>query len=281
MHLKNIGFLLCFCIILQMFSCKENNNSDCSVDADRFQNAYNYPDLKNKKDTDIFSYSIKDSLTRSDSFIHVTWGTSYFKQFNEQNLSLRYVGTETFRFSFMTLNITFNKNEMIIKTGKEGYLGPILNKDKLDSIEKGEFAFFERYYFANKEKFLPRRKEYYDSMVKAHPELLSIELYKRLYDKALDYDSAKFEYDTKVIKLSSRQYCNLIDSLNASDFWKLPWRIDYPMEIADGGGYTFEVNTKDKYKIVICYGLPIDSLKLTGFCKYLLEFAGLSDKIHL
>jgi hypothetical protein len=68
---------------------------------------------------------------------------------------------------------------MIIKTGKEGSLNPILNKDKLDSIEKRELTFFEKYYFANKEKLLPRRKEYYDSMVKEHPELLSVTHYKK------------------------------------------------------------------------------------------------------
>jgi hypothetical protein len=47
------------------------------------------------------------------------------------------------------------------------------------------------------------------------------------------------------------------------------------MEATDGAGYTFEANTKNKYKIVICYGSPIDSLKLTSFCKYLIDFAGM------
>ncbi|MEP6845429.1 MAG: hypothetical protein ABI861_05475 [Panacibacter sp.] len=283
MYLKNITAAFCLFVVLQFCSCKEYNVSDCLVDSGKFQNAYNYPDLQNKKDTDIFSYAIKDSLSERDSFLHVTYGMNYFKKFNEQNFSLRFLGTETFRFSYDTwaLNITFNKDEMIVKTRKNGVIYEILNKGRLDSNEIRQINFFERNYFANKEKFSPARKAYYDSMIKKYPELLSLTRYKTLYDKAIDYDSAKFEYDTKIIKLSSKQYCNLIDSLNATDFWSLPWRIDYPEEVADGGGYSFEANTKHKYKIFICYGLPIDSIKLTGFCKYLIEFAGLSDKISL
>lgn len=267
-----------FIFLIGVCSC--NNNSNCLIDSEKFLNAYPYPDLQNKSDTDIYSYPIKDSLSQNDSFIHVTYGTSYFKKFNERNFSLKYFGTETFRFSFSTLNITFDKNEMIIKTGKKGSLDPILNEDKLDSTEIKELWFFEKYYFANKESMRPQRKKMYDSVIKMHPQLLSIERYKKLYDKALDFDSAKFEYETKVIKLSTKQYCNLIDSLNASDFWKLPWRVYHYYEVNDGEGYTFEANTKDKYKIFISYAMPVDSLKLTGFCKQLIEFAGLKDKYN-
>jgi hypothetical protein len=49
MHLKNITPTFCLFAILQLLSCKENNNSDCLVDADKFRNAYNYPDLQNKR----------------------------------------------------------------------------------------------------------------------------------------------------------------------------------------------------------------------------------------
>jgi len=252
------------------------------VDADRFQNAYNYPNLQNKKDTDILFYPIKDSVSQRDSFFDVTYGMNYLKKLGEQNLSLRFVGTETFRFIHdPQVNITFNKNEMVIKTFKSGDLSPVLNTKKLDSLEAGEYRFFEKYFFRNKEHLSPAREKYYDSMVYLHPELLSIQLYKQLYDKALDYDSAKFEFETKVIKLSSGQYCDLIDSLNKTDFWRLPWKVEYPDEVMDGGGYCFEANTKDKYKIFLCYRMPIDSIKMTGFCKYLLQFAGLSDKINL
>lgn len=86
---------------------------------------------------------------------------------------------------------------------------------------------------------------------------------------------------TKKIKLSSKQYCNFIDSLNASGFWSLPWRIDFPEEVTDGGGYTFEANTKNKYKIVICFDLPIDSLRLTEFCRSLISFADIDKRIKL
>ena len=246
------------------------------MDADRFQNAYAYPDLQNKKDTDDMFYTIKNLVSQRDSFFQVTYGMNYLKKLNEQNFSLRFLGTETFRFiRDPEINITFNKHEMIIKTFKSGDISPVVNTEKLDSLEKGEYKFFKKFYFRDKESLSPAWKKYYDSMVIVHPELLSIREYKRLYDKGLDYDSAKFEYNTKVIKLSSNQYCALVDSLNKTDFWKLPYRVDYPEVVMDGGGYCFEANTKDKYKVFMCYGLPIDSIKMTRYCKYLLTFAGL------
>jgi len=283
MHLKNSTSAFCLFVVLQFCSCKENNASDCLVDSGKFQNAYNYPDLQNKKDTDILFYPIKDSLSQQDSFLHVTYGMNYLKKFNEPNLSLRFMGIETFRFSYdvWALSITFNKDEMIIKKGTKGVLSPILNTKKLDSLEAGEYRFFKKLYFTDKERLSPAWKKYYDSMVKARPELLSIQLYKKLYDKALNYDSAKFKYETKVIKLSSKQYCTLVDSLKKTDFWRLPWKVEYPDEVTDGGGYCFEANTKSKYKLFMCYRLPIDSIKMTGFCNYLIEFAGLKDKIQL
>ncbi|QEC68690.1 hypothetical protein FRZ67_15765 [Panacibacter ginsenosidivorans] len=282
MRLKNIIIFFCLCTLLQMLSCKEINSSECFADADRFQNAYNYPDLQNRKDTDILFYPIKDSVSQRDSFFDVTYGMNYLKKLNEQNLSLRFVGMETFRFIHdPQVNITFNKNEMIIKTFKSGNISPVLNQRKLDSFEAGEYRFFKKFYFRDIGTLSPAQKEYYDSMIKVHPELLSIQLYKKLYDIALDYDSAKFEYETKVIKLSSKQYCSLVDSLNKTDFWKLPWKIEAPDVTMDGGGYCFEANTKNKYKIFLCYRSRSDNIKMTGFCKYLLEFAGLDDKIHL
>jgi hypothetical protein len=252
------------------------------VDTDRFKNAYNYPNLQNKKDTDNIFYPIKDSISQRDSFFNVTYGMNYLKKLNEQNLSLRFVGTEVFRFIHdPQVNITFNKNEMVIKTFKSGDLSPVLNTKKLDSLEAGEYKFFEKYYFRDKEHLSLARKKYYDSMVAAHSELLSIQLYKQLFDKALDHDSANFKYNTKVIKLSPMHYCALVDSLNKTDFWRLPWKVEDPEVAFDRSGYCFEANTKDKYKIFLCYQSWSDDIKMTGFCKYLLEFAGLDDKIHL
>lgn len=275
--------ILLFIIFL---SCNETDNKLCTPDTSRWKNAFAYPDHKNRSDTDIFSYPIKDYLSLQDSLVHVNYGTAYFQKFNEPNFSLRFFGIETFRFYYHTnegypINISFNNKEITIKTGKKGLVEQVLNYDKLDSLERKQLRFFERFTFANKENFSVERKKYYDSFTMIHPELLSTKFYRSLFNKAIDNDSLRFEYSTTIIKLTPKDYCQLIDSLDASDFWNLPWRINYPEGINDGGGYTFEAHTKNKYKLVICYGMPINTLGLTHFCQYLVNAAALHEKVNL
>ena len=266
-------------------SCKQSDiQSGCKLDTIRIVDAFDYPDLTNKNDTDILAYQLKSILTPQDSFTQVTYGMAYLKKFNEPNLSLRPLSSETFRFFYdpwkgPALEIRFNVTEMTIKIGTKGIVVPILNKNKLDSTERFKLNFLEWNHFSKKDKFSIKRMKYYDSITKAHPELLSTKYYKSLYDKALDFDSLKFKYQEKKIKFTQQQYCDLIDSLNHTEFSKLPWKVTYPAEVADGGGYIFEANSRDKYKMVICYGLPIDSLKLTSFCRHLIKLANLERKI--
>lgn len=48
---------------------------------------FDYPDLTNKNDTDIFSYPIKSLLAKRDAFVHSFYRPHYFKNFNEVKLS--------------------------------------------------------------------------------------------------------------------------------------------------------------------------------------------------
>jgi hypothetical protein len=189
------------------------------------KDAFDYPDLKNKNDTDIYIYQLKDVLTKQDSLLYVEYGSAFLKQFGEQNFSLRPLALETFRFSYdpfgqKPINITFDRNKMTVKIGVSGSLYPI------------------------------------DT-------------------------SAKFKYKTQTILLSIIEYNSLIDSLKASHFDALPWELEHPEMVTDGGGYTFEANTKDKFKYFVCYGLPIKSLPMTKFCKHLLKVAKVDKEINL
>jgi hypothetical protein len=139
----------------------------------------------------------------------------------------------------------------------------------------------ERNFFRKNDPLHDDKNRFHDSMIRKYPELNSIHYYKMLYDKSIDYDSLKFTYKEKKIKLSKQQYCNLIESLNKTGFTTLPWKIDYPENVTDGGGYTFEANTKNKYKFFVCYGLPIDTLPITRFCQYLIDFSKIDKKITL
>jgi hypothetical protein len=267
--------------------CKSSNDdSNMLYDLSSAKDAFNYPNLDNVNDTDIYIYQFKDILNRQDSFIYVNYGSHYLKQFDEKNLSLRPLAFETFRFSYhpfgrRAINITFNRSEIVVKLEEAGQLEPIYNESKLDSLEIIKFKFLERNFFRSREFFNERRLKFYDSMENKYPELKSIKYYKKLLDKSIDYDSLKFKYTTKRIPLIGSQYASLIDSLKKSNFDNIPWKIEYPESVADGGGYSFEANTKTKFKYFVCYGLPIDTLPMTNFCRYLLKVAKVDKDIRL
>lgn len=221
--MRKLSFLL---IITYLTACNNASNDNAkSYNLSTAKDAYDYPNLSNKTDTDIYIYQLKNILNRRDSLVYVNYGSTYLKQFDEQNLSLRALPIETFRFSYcpfgqQPLNITFDSNQMIVKLGISGVLYPV------DTTRK-------------------------------------------------------FKYKTNVITLSKEQYNSLLDSLKKSNFDNIPWKIEYPEQITDGGGYTFEANTKSKFKYFVCYGLPIDTLPMTRFCRHLLQIAKVDKEIKL
>ena len=250
------------------------------------KDAYDYPNLDKVNDTDIYIYHLKNILNRQDSFIYVNYGSHYLNQFDEDNLSLRPQLYETFRFSYRpfggrAINITFNRKEIVVKLWEAGRLEPLYNESRLDSLEVIKFKFLERNFFRSRQFSNERRQKYCDSMENKYPELKSIKYYKELLDKSIDYDSLKFKYTTSRMPLTDKQYASLIDSLKKSNFDNIPWFIEYPESVTDGGGYTFEANTKTKFKYFVCYGLPIDTLPMTKFCSYLLKVAKVDKDISL
>jgi len=276
-----------FLTVSYLIACDGSSKcKDCLYDLSKARDAFDYPILGDKSDTDLYIYQLKDILNRQDSFLYVNYGSHYLKQFVEENISLRPLASETFRFSYCpfgqkSLNITFNRNEMIVKLGVSGVLNGIDNDKKLDSLELTKYWFLERYFFCSRQSLSAARVKYYDSMVAKFPELKSVKYYKQLINKRTNYDSLRFKYSTRRIKLSNNQYAALIDSLKKSNFDKLPWRIVSAESVNDGGGYTFEANTKTKFKFFVCETMPIDTLQMTGFCRYLLRFADVDKEIKL
>ena len=121
--------VLFFSIFAYLIACNNANNTT-EYNLNAAKDAYDYPNLKNKTDTDIYVYQLKGILDRSDSLLYVNYGSTYLRQFDEENLSLKACSLETFRFSYcpfgqQPINITFDKNQIIVKTGVSGVLYPI------------------------------------------------------------------------------------------------------------------------------------------------------------
>lgn len=72
-----------------------------------------------------------------------------------------------------------------------------------------------------------------------------------------------------------------ISEINNSGFWQLPYIVPCSEPLADGFGYSLEVNTKNKYQVVAVSGCPSDSTKLKKVCQRLINFAGLANDIDL
>lgn len=258
---------------------------DISYDLTNAIAAYDYPDITGKSDTDIYVYQLKNIISRHDSFIYVTTGSQYLKQFNEENLSLKPLPLETFRFSYSLfdgrpVNITFNKNEIVVKKGLSGLLFPLYNIQKLDSVEAIKLHLMETTFFLSRQTLSQRKFRRYDSMMAIYPEMASVNYYKALIDKCTDYDTLRFTYSTNRIAITPRQYESLLDLLKKSNFDHVPWYMS-PSEVAmDGVGYSFEANTKTKYKYFFCFGREqMNATPMTKFCRHLLKLAKVDKQI--
>ena len=123
--------LLTLFILTWLLGCTESGRVDpIKYDLANAKDAFDYPNLNNQKDTDIYVYQLKEILNQHDSLVYVQYGSAYLKQFNEENFSLRPFAMETFRFSYDSfgdppINITFDETGMTVKVWSSGILYPI------------------------------------------------------------------------------------------------------------------------------------------------------------
>jgi hypothetical protein len=81
--------------------------------------------------------------------------------------------------------------------------------------------------------------------------------------------------------LTKEQYSSLIQQINLSGFWAMPYRVECEDPAMDSDGFTLEANTKKKYKIVSVGGCPGDTTKFTKACQKLIDFAKMDKEMHL
>jgi hypothetical protein len=109
---------------------------------------------------------------------------------------------------------------------------------------------------------------------KTNPELLNANYYKYLLDKSANYGKEKFEYSLTKVPLKRKNFTHLVNLINESGYWKLPfdnWCDDIP---SDASAFTFEANTPKKYNIVKSISCPDDSTKYIKACQELINYAG-------
>lgn len=245
---------------------------------------YPYPKHITDKDTNSYTIQLNDSMTPRQLFWdHYSY--IFYQAFNEPNLSIKPQPKETFRFIYSevfghSIIITFNEDSLTVK---EGNPNGQYDQDttRLSAIENLHLSILNRRFPIYTDGKIPAVKKYWDSMINLYPQLLDAAYYHKLYNKHLVRTNEQFSPKVKTVALSKQQYTALVDEINASGFWMMPWKIKCTMPTTDGYGFHLEVNTKTKYKIVEAIGCPNDSTKFTKACQKIIDCARLDKKLNL
>jgi hypothetical protein len=278
MHLLStkIQFFIIFINLFVFISC---NNTEIVYP----EGGYNYPNHFEDKDTTFYFYPLKDILSTKDSF-ETANSYSFLHGFDEYNLSLRPHDKPILRLTYYggpTAIITLLPEEIIVKEFIKGSWGYVGDTTKLSDKEKFHFDILERFFPLNDTSHKKWKKIYLDSLSATNPELLNPNYYKYLLEKTGVFSKSEFEYSSKKISISKKAFDNILDQINKSGFWQLPfdnWCDNYPTDVS---GFLLEANTPKKYNVVNSVSCPDDSTKYTRACQELIKYAQMDSVIKL
>ena len=244
---------------------------------------YNYPAHVDAGDTLFYSYPIKDSLSKRDSFY---WFCNhlFYQMLQEPNISLKPLEHETYRLQYSNafgqfLLITLCNNSITVKEGNSGN-AYIQDESALTATELTHLHILQRYYPIDSSRDY-QQKPYLDSLLHASPQLRQASYYYSLLRKSFRINKKAFSYTTKKITLSPKTFDSIVNAIDASGFWKLPFKIDCNVELMDGDGFHLEANTKHKYQIVQVQGRPGDTTRFTKICQRIFDYAKPTEPINL
>jgi len=220
-----------------------------------------------------------------DSFNDAYYGKFWGRGYNEPNLSIRQFEKDIFRLSFESafgnsLVFILTEDNIVIKERKTGSPYPEYDSTKLTDLEKLHYKIFKRYFPLQDTTYSAQLKKRLDSIVEQYPKLLDQSYYRYLLEKSTRSDSEPFTYSTKKVKISKRKFNEIVNLINSSGFWRMPYHNECKYDFADGFGFILEANTPKKYNIVgiACPGDTSDFIKA---CQEIINAANLEKKIKL
>jgi hypothetical protein len=256
----------------------------CQTQSKYPEGGFDYPIKVSDSDTNFYYYPLKDIEPKKDAF-EDRYAYLFYQPFDEPNLSIKPRSKETFRLSYanafgQSVIITLLEDMIIVKKGNPS---TIYTEDtsRLTEIENFHLLLLKNRYPIDTSGKLPFRKRYLDSLTKLYPQLLDPSYYHTLYEKIIVRKDKKFTYPVTKINLSKQEYKSLIQQINSSGFWTMPYKIECQYQPMDGDGFTLEANTRKRYKIVNVGGCPGDTTKFTKACQKLVEFAKMDKEIQL
>lgn len=246
---------------------------------------YDYPKHVADKDTNFYYYPVKDIMPKLDS---LRYSVAYLnlKQFNEPNLSLRYLNQDIFRLQYSAplggfYIITVTKNSIQIKK-------PIPNdelffdENRLSQTEQQIYRIISYNYPYN--NLRGYKKRLVDSLKIANPKLLQPEYFLHLTKKAFKYIDPEKAYAITSIKITVNDFRHIAETINKLGYWKMPYVFsckNYPM---DGYSCILEANTKYKYNFVSITSCEDSSEQRNNFLKAgqeIINYAHLENEFFL
>ncbi len=262
LHHSYTGNFLIILIFLS-FSC---NNADNEPKIDYPPGGYEFS--KNITNKDFYHYPLIGKISRRDSFSITYWDGYFFGLYKEPNISLNPSPDAIFRLShkgrFHSFIITLTEDEIRVKVSKD-YVWPEVDTDKLTQLEQRHFGILHYRFPLDEakpgdtipppppppdlEEEYAQRQRSYDSIVANTPQLFNPKYYDYLLKKAAVIRKEKFNVTTKRIKISKEDFKRIVDSINASGYWQMPYPAEY-CGAMDAVTYTLEANNGRKYNAV-------------------------------
>ena len=248
---------------------------------------YPYPEHVSGKDTQFYRYPVKASMSRTDSM----WDAKTYEDwqpFDEPNLSLRPMPTDVFRFIYgEALNRTIyilrmTPEEILVKIGTPTEVFEHLpDTSRLDTLERRLVNVLDRNYPLDEKRpnRSPRRQHYIDSMGQRYPRLYDPSYYIYLRNKEYPHSKPWYTFTTRTIKITSHDFDHWVDLINASGYWRLPYKMPCENPPFDGWGFSLEANTASRYNYVGAGSCDsTDSSRFNKACQELVRYAGLDRK---
>lgn len=268
-----INFILCLLLVA------------CDSSIKYPEGGYDYPKHVADKDTNFYYYPLKDIMPKKDSLLY-TSTYLLFKEFDEPNLSLRPFGYDVFRLQYgESLGgyyiITVTRNFIHVK--KEIFDDEnLFDQNMLSQGEQKIYRIFRRNYpFDNLNEYMQR---YVDSIKSVNPKILQPEYFVYLMKKKFKPIDPKKVYALTTIKITDRDFNHLVEIINKSGYWKMPYAFPSDDCCTDGYGYSLEANTAHKYNFAtatISFDSSKQRINFSKACQEIIKYAHLEKEISL
>ena len=120
-------------------------------------------------------------------------------------------------------------------------------------------------------------------IITLNPELITIKKWVRglIFPDEENKGLMKVSYETKKISITLTEFEKLVNSINSSGYWQMPYERHCNNLSHDAPGFSLEANTGQKYNFVRSFTCPDQAGTFDKACFDIIKKCNLQDKISL